>query len=83
MSRTTTDQVRALVKKANAGRDDIAETVDGIDFLHITGIEESVRSDVKFLAENPLVLRGTKISGWIYDVETGKVSTEILGELII
>ncbi|KAJ7814098.1 carbonic anhydrase [Mycena olivaceomarginata] len=74
MSRTTTDQVRALVKKANAGRDDIAETVDGIDFLHITGIEESVRSDVKFLAENPLVLRGTKISGWIYDVETGKIS---------
>lgn len=80
MSRTTTDQVRALVKKANPGRDDIAETVDGIDFLHITGIEES---DVKFSAENPLVLQGTKISGWIYDVETGKVGTEILGELII
>ncbi|KAJ7823555.1 carbonic anhydrase [Mycena olivaceomarginata] len=74
MSRTTTDQVRALVKKANAGRDDIAETVDGIDFLHITGSRSQSGADVKFLAENPLVLRGTKISGWIYDVETGKIS---------
>ncbi|KAF7340036.1 Protein kinase domain-containing protein [Mycena venus] len=74
MSRTTTEQVRGLVKKANPGRDDIAATVDSMEFHHIIDIEESVRTDVKFLAENPLLVKGTKISGWVYDVETGKIS---------
>ncbi|KAJ6518834.1 carbonic anhydrase [Mycena sanguinolenta] len=74
MSRTTTGEVRDIVKKANPGRNDIAATVDSIEFHHITGIEESVKSDVKYLAENPLLLKGTKLSGWVYDVETGKIS---------
>ncbi|KAF8213547.1 carbonic anhydrase [Mycena galopus ATCC 62051] len=78
MSKITTEKVRENVKKANPGRDDIAATVDGMDFHHITDIEESVRTDVKFLVENPLILRGTKLSGWIYDVENGKVSLEAL-----
>ncbi|KAF7370578.1 Protein kinase domain-containing protein [Mycena sanguinolenta] len=74
MSRTTTDEVRHIVKKANPGRDDIAATVDAIEFHHITDIEGSVKSDVKYLAENPLLLQGTKVSGWVYDVETGEIS---------
>ncbi|KAJ6574640.1 carbonic anhydrase [Mycena capillaripes] len=74
MSRVTTDQMRELVKKANPGRDDVAATVDCMDFHHITDIEGSVKTDVKFLAENPLVVKGTNISGWVYDVDTGKVS---------
>ncbi|KAK7064598.1 kinase domain-containing protein [Favolaschia claudopus] len=80
MSRTTTDQVRDLVKQANPGRGDVAETVNGIDFHHITDIEGSVRTDVKFLAENPMVVKGTKISGWVYDVETGKISKVVEDE---
>ncbi|KAJ7655231.1 carbonic anhydrase [Mycena polygramma] len=75
MSRVTTDEMRNLVKKANPGRDDVAATVDGTNFCHIEDIEGSVRTDVKFLAETPLVLKGTRISGWVYDVDTGKVST--------
>jgi carbonic anhydrase len=74
MSRITTAQMHDLVKRANPGRDDVAETVEQIDFHHITNIEESVHADVKFLAENPLVVKGSKISGWVYDVDTGKVS---------
>ncbi|KAJ7139647.1 carbonic anhydrase [Mycena epipterygia] len=75
LTRTTTEEMRELVKKANPGRDDVAATVDGMDFHHITHLEDSIRADVDFLAvENPLVVKGTKISGWSYDVDTGKIS---------
>ncbi|KAJ6574630.1 carbonic anhydrase [Mycena capillaripes] len=74
MSRVTTDEMRELVKKANPGRDDVAATVDCMDFHHITDTEGSVKTDVEFLAKNPLVVKGTEISGWVYDVNTGKAS---------
>ncbi|KAJ7785865.1 carbonic anhydrase [Mycena metata] len=74
MSRVTTSQMRDLVKKATPGRDDVAAEVDTIDFHHIVHIEGSVKADVKFLTESPLVLKGTKITGWVYDVDTGKIS---------
>ncbi|KAJ7139664.1 carbonic anhydrase [Mycena epipterygia] len=84
MTRTTTEQMRELVKKANPGRDDVAAIVDGMDFHHITNLEDSVRADVDFLAvENPLVVKGTKISGWIYDVDTGKVSFRRLNRAVL
>ncbi|KAJ6522725.1 carbonic anhydrase [Mycena capillaripes] len=74
MTRVTTSRMRELVKAANPGRADVATMVDSIDFHHITDVEEAVKGDVEFLAENPLILKGTKLSGWIYDVETGKVA---------
>ena len=64
--------LRARVKAddpANAALD----AVDDIDFLEFAGLEESVRADVQFLRENPLVLPETKVTGWVYEVETGKV----------
>ncbi|KAF7367278.1 Carbonic anhydrase [Mycena sanguinolenta] len=74
MTKVTTDQMRELVKKANPARDDVAATVDSMDFYHILNIEEAVKNDVKFLSENPLLLKGTKLSGWVHDLETGKIS---------
>ncbi|KDQ54869.1 hypothetical protein JAAARDRAFT_60324 [Jaapia argillacea MUCL 33604] len=49
------------------------ETIDKIDFLEFGDLEEAVKSDVKWLKENPLVLEETKVTGWVYEVETGKV----------
>ncbi|KAJ7042674.1 carbonic anhydrase [Mycena alexandri] len=74
LSRVTTEGVRDLVKKENPGRDDVAKIVDAMDFHHIIDPVESVKQDVKILSENPLVIKGTKISGWLYDVDTGKIS---------
>lgn len=68
-----TPQLRALVKEGAPGDAAIAETVDQIDFLEFKDLEGSVKSDVKFLQDNPLVLPGTKVTGWVYEVETGKV----------
>ncbi|KAJ7785877.1 carbonic anhydrase [Mycena metata] len=74
MTKFTTEGMRDKVKKANPGREDVAELIDAIDFHHITDVKESVESDVKWLAENPLIVKGTNITGWVYDVDTGKIS---------
>ncbi|KAF7367310.1 Carbonic anhydrase [Mycena sanguinolenta] len=70
----TTEWLRNKVKEANPGRDDVAQTIDNMDFHTFTDAEQSVRRDLKYLAENPLVLKGTSVTGWVYDVETGKIS---------
>ncbi|KAI0823096.1 carbonic anhydrase [Trametes gibbosa] len=68
-----TPQLRGLVKEGAPGDAALAETVDDIDFLEFKDVEGSVKADVKFLQENPLVLAGTKVTGWVYEVETGRI----------
>ncbi|KAI0925556.1 hypothetical protein AcW1_007972 [Taiwanofungus camphoratus] len=68
----STPQLRTLVKDSDPQNADLS-VVDSIDFLEFGDVEKSVRSDVKFLKENPLVLPETKITGWVFEVETGKV----------
>lgn len=68
-----TEQLRGIVRDAHPGDDNVAKTVDAINFLEFSSLEESVKADIKFLKENPLVLKDTTITGWIYEVETGKV----------
>ncbi|TFK93533.1 carbonic anhydrase [Polyporus arcularius HHB13444] len=67
-----TPQLRKLVKDSDPSNPAL-NAVDEIDFHEFNGLEESVKADVKFLQENPLVLPGTKITGWVYEVETGKI----------
>jgi hypothetical protein len=43
-------------------------------FLTFKNLEESVKHEVKYLQENPLVLKETTVTGWIYDVRTGRLS---------
>jgi len=83
MTKFTTEGLRNKIKEANPGRDDVAKTVDGIDFHNFTeaDVEESVKRDLKYLAENPLVVKGSKVTGWVYDVETGKISQ--VGEVVV
>lgn len=69
----STDHLRQVVKDADPGNIAVADQVDKIDFLEFDDLEDSVKKDVAFLEENPLVLKDTKITGWIYAVETGKV----------
>lgn len=68
-----TPQLRDIVKESAPGDAELAQAVDDIDFLEFKHLEESVKEDVRFLQENPLVLPGTKVTGWVYEVETGKV----------
>ncbi len=47
--------------------------VSGQDFLPFADLEQSVRDDVAFLRDSPLILKDIPISGAIYDVRTGRV----------
>lgn len=37
-------------------------------------VERSIREDVKFLQDHPLVKASIKITGWIYDLHDGTVT---------
>ena len=49
------------------------EEVAGLDFLPFGDLEEGVKDDVEFLRESRLVGEGVVVSGWVYEVETGRV----------
>jgi len=50
---------------------------EGFDFLPFGSLEEETKRDVQWLRGNDLVVKGEdgerKVSGWVYEVETGKV----------
>ena len=69
----TNDDIRHKVKTEELGNDVVAEAVDKIDFLTFPHLEESVKDDVEFLKGSKLLKKGTQLSGWVYDVTTGKV----------
>jgi carbonic anhydrase len=72
-------QLQSIVKDAHPGDAAVAKHVDTIDFLEFGDLEASVKDDVEFLKQNPLVLKDTHITGWVYEVETGKVRGETVG----
>lgn len=43
------------------------------DFQPFADLEGAVKEDVEFLRKSRLVVKGAQVSGWIYDVETGRV----------
>jgi len=45
-----------------------------IDFLPFSDLEQSVRDDVRFLKDSPLVPDEVSIRGFVYDVKTGRVA---------
>jgi carbonic anhydrase len=61
------DQLRSKVK-ADLGAD--ASTVD---FLPFSDLGQSVKDDIATLRNSPLLLRDAPISGFIYDVKTGRL----------
>lgn len=67
------DVTTASLSSPQSFKDAVAKAADGMEFLEFTDEEEAVREDVKFLQENPLVLRGTKVTGWLYHPSTGKI----------
>ena len=44
----------------------------GLDFLPFPELEGAVKQDVQYLKDTKLVPGNVTISGWVYQVETGK-----------
>ena len=70
-----TPQLRQIVKESDPNNEKL-KVVDQIDFLEFPELEQSVIDDVQYLQENPLVLPETIITGWVYEVGSGKVRYE-------
>jgi carbonic anhydrase len=45
-----------------------------IDFLPFKDLEQSVRDDVATIKNSPLLLKNIEVSGFVYDVKSGKLS---------
>jgi hypothetical protein len=73
----STPQLRDKVKKESPDAE-AGKLVDSIDFLEFSDVESGIKKDVEFLKEHPLVLKDTKVTGWVYHVETGKVGISVL-----
>ena len=61
------EDLRAKVKQ------DLHANADTIDFLPFSNLEQSVRDDVAFLRNSPLIPQSIDISGFLYDVKSGKL----------
>jgi carbonic anhydrase len=44
-----------------------------IDFLPFKNLEQSVRDDVAAIKNSPLILKNVEVSGFIYDVKSGRL----------
>jgi carbonic anhydrase len=54
-------------------KQDLHADADHIDFLPFKEMEQSVRDDVAYLRESPFIPQSIGISGYIYDVKSGKL----------
>jgi carbonic anhydrase len=71
------EDAAGIVRK-NLGEEAAAElgAFNG-DFLPFPNLEGAVVEDVEFLKGSKLIPEKIKISGWVYEVETGKVRSVV------
>ena len=70
---TFTNEAAHTLVEENLGSS-VKPALDALkDFQPFPDLEDAVRSDVKWLKEHELVLLDIPVSGWVYEVETGKV----------
>lgn len=71
------EDATGIVKK-NLGGEAVKQLgAFGFDFQSFPVLEDAVKSDVEFLKASKLIPDSVKISGWVYEVETGKVRTVV------
>ncbi|GAA5898687.1 hypothetical protein JCM8208_004732 [Rhodotorula glutinis] len=67
------DDLRGLLAEREGLSDEARALASRIETHEFGDLEESVREDVAAIRRHPLVLEGTPVSGWVYEVETGRV----------
>jgi carbonic anhydrase len=65
------EDARGIVSK-NLGAE-AGKVVEGLDFQPFPELEQAVKDDVALLKKTPVVANDVTITGWVYEVETGKV----------
>lgn len=64
----TNDDLRAKLS-AEAGAD-----ASDVDFKPFSELEESVRGSLRAIRESPFLPEGIELSGWVYDVKSGRIA---------
>jgi carbonic anhydrase len=54
-------------------QDSLGADASDIDFLPFADLDQSVRDDIRFLKDSPLIPEDVSIRGFVYDVKTGRV----------
>jgi len=69
----------AGVVRKNLGEEGVKEIAAGFggEFLPFPDLEAEVKKDVEFLKANKAIPDNVAISGWVYEVETGKVRSVV------
>ncbi|KAI1499930.1 carbonate dehydratase [Biscogniauxia marginata] len=65
------EDARATLRR-NRGDAALAEVAD-LDFLPFADLESAVRADVAFLRGSRTIADDVPVTGWVYEVETGRV----------
>ncbi|KAL9938093.1 hypothetical protein V8E36_002716 [Tilletia maclaganii] len=76
METFNTEQARGIAS-SNLGLEPSSEggkLINGFEFQEFPKVHANVEADVAFLKSHPLVKKGSKISGWVYDVKDGSIS---------
>ena len=55
-------------------RDEASADASDVDFRPFSDLEQSVRESVQTVRESPLLPDSLEVSGWIYDVKSGRIS---------
>jgi carbonic anhydrase len=55
-------------------RDEAGADASDVDFRPFPDLEESVRESVQTIRESPLLPDSLEVSGWIYDVHSGRIN---------
>lgn len=69
---------KSLAEGSEGNMEEIQRELEGIDFMPIKDLEGAVREDVAWLRGNRLVRSDVVVSGWVVDIDTGRV--ERVGE---
>ena len=67
----TNDDIREKLGATNGP--DCAQVAHQIDFLPFPDVEQSVRDDVAAIKASPILRKGVPVSGFVYDVKTGRI----------
>ena len=67
---STTTSARS---SATSNGPDCAKVAGEIDFLPFPDVEQSVRDDVAEIKASPLLRKDVPVSGFVYEVETGRI----------
>ena len=62
----TNDQLKQRLREGRGAEADI-------DFLPFSDVDQSVRDDVRAIRESRLLLPGVPVTGFVYDVKTGRL----------